>query len=172
MKRRSLCWKGCCWVLDLCSDGLVQKKSNSMTLSHTRVLHKSPAGGRLNIEIPSYQYRDSHVKDKTVSLTVLSLTWESPYLGKMVFILRIHSSVVWGTVLQAVSVCTGVGGSPSRGWHTCDLRLECVISCVSYQQVNIYIFLWLCQIFYTICLWLLSNHIWMSYCKTAVTPVH
>ena len=31
---------------------------------------------------------DSHVKDKTVSPTVLSLTWESPYLGKTVFILR------------------------------------------------------------------------------------
>ena len=45
-------------------------------------------GGRLNIKMPSYQYRDSHVKDKTVSLTVLSLTWESPYLGKTVFILR------------------------------------------------------------------------------------
>ena len=36
----------------------------------------------------SYQYRDSHVKDKTVSPTVLSLTWESPYLGNTVFILR------------------------------------------------------------------------------------
>ena len=36
----------------------------------------------------SYQYRDSHVKDKTVSPTILSLTWESPYLGKTVFILR------------------------------------------------------------------------------------
>ena len=36
----------------------------------------------------SYQYGDSHVKDKTVSPTTLSLTWESPYLGKMVFILR------------------------------------------------------------------------------------
>ena len=47
-----------------------------------------PAGGRLNIKMPSYQYRDSHVKDKTVSPTVLSLTWESPYLGKTVFILR------------------------------------------------------------------------------------
>ena len=46
------------------------------------------SGGRLNIKMPSYQYRDSHVKDKTVSPTVLSLTWESPYLGKMVFILR------------------------------------------------------------------------------------
>ena len=45
-------------------------------------------GGRLNIKMPSYQYRDSHVKDKTVSPTVLSLTWESPYLGKTVFILR------------------------------------------------------------------------------------
>ena len=37
-------------------------------------------GGRLNIKVPSYQYRDSHVKE--------SLTWESPYLGKTVFILR------------------------------------------------------------------------------------
>ena len=46
------------------------------------------SGGRLNIKIPSYQYRDSHVKDKTVSPTVLSLTWESTYLGKTVFILR------------------------------------------------------------------------------------
>ena len=36
----------------------------------------------------SYQYRHSHVKDKTVSPTVLSLTWESSYLGKTVFILR------------------------------------------------------------------------------------
>ena len=45
-------------------------------------------GGRLIIKKSSYQYRDSHVKDKTVSPTVLSLTWESPYLGKMVFILR------------------------------------------------------------------------------------
>ena len=45
-------------------------------------------GGRLNIKMPSYQYRDSHVKDKTVSPTVLSLTWESPYLGKTVFIFR------------------------------------------------------------------------------------
>ena len=45
-------------------------------------------GGRLNIKMPSYQYRDSHVKDKTVSPTVLSLTWEFPYLVKTVFILR------------------------------------------------------------------------------------
>ena len=45
-------------------------------------------GGRLNIKMLSYQYRDPHVKDKTVSPTVLSLTWESPYLGKTVFILR------------------------------------------------------------------------------------
>ena len=45
-------------------------------------------GGHLNIKMPSYQYSDSYVKDKTVSPTVLSLTWESPYLGKTVFILR------------------------------------------------------------------------------------
>ena len=38
--------------------------------------------------MPSYQYRDSHVKDKTVSPNVLSLTRESPYLGKTVSILE------------------------------------------------------------------------------------
>ena len=52
------------------------------------MLAKWDPGGRLNIKIPSYQHRDPHVKDKTVSPTVLSLTWESPYLGKTVFILR------------------------------------------------------------------------------------
>ena len=46
------------------------------------------SGDHLNIKMSSYQYRDSHVKDKMVSPTVLPLTWESPYLGKMVFILR------------------------------------------------------------------------------------
>ena len=45
-------------------------------------------GDCLNIKMWSYQYRDSHFKDKRVSLTVLYLTWESPYLGKTVFILR------------------------------------------------------------------------------------
>ena len=49
--------------------------------------------GRLNIKMPSYQYRDSHAKDKTISPTVLSLTWESPYLGKTVFILRWGSGI-------------------------------------------------------------------------------
>ena len=45
------------------------------------------SGGCFNIKMSSFQYRDPHVKDKTVT-TVLSLTWESPYLGKTVFILR------------------------------------------------------------------------------------
>ena len=47
----------------------------------------TPSEGRLNIMMPSYQYRDSHVADKTVSPTVLTLTGESPYLGKTVFLL-------------------------------------------------------------------------------------
>ena len=50
-------------------------------------LGEKPAG-HLNIKTSSYQYRDYHVKDKTVLPTVLSLTWESPCLGKTVFILR------------------------------------------------------------------------------------
>ena len=65
------------WSALLPREPNIKWKSNKMT-----------SGGRLNIKSSSYQYRDSHVKDKTVSPTVLSLTWESPYLGKMVFILR------------------------------------------------------------------------------------
>ena len=49
------------------------------------ILKKGP-GGLLNIKMSSYQYRDPHVKDQMV-LFVLSLTWESPYLGKTVFML-------------------------------------------------------------------------------------
>ena len=54
--------------------------------------------GHLNIKMLSYQYRDSHVKDKTVSPTVLSLTWESPYLGKRFFILS-RGSLYWDRAL-------------------------------------------------------------------------
>ena len=53
-------------------------------------------GGRLNIKMSSYQYRDPHVKDKAVSPTVLSLTRESPYLGKTV--------LYWDGALVAVSM--------------------------------------------------------------------
>ena len=38
-----------------------------------------PSGGRLNIKMSSYQCRNSNVKDKTITPTILSLTWESPY---------------------------------------------------------------------------------------------
>ena len=38
------------------------------------------AKGRLNIKMPSYEYRDSHVKDRTVSSTVLSLTFQFRWL--------------------------------------------------------------------------------------------
>ena len=47
-----------------------------------------PPGSRLNIKMSSYQYRDSHAKDKTVSPTVLYLTWKSLYLRETVFTLR------------------------------------------------------------------------------------
>ena len=67
----------------------IQCKSKLITWQGYQCLTCScTAGGRLNLKMSSYQYRDSHVKGKTVSPTVLSLTWESPYLGKTVFILR------------------------------------------------------------------------------------
>ena len=64
-------------------------------------MRRKPAGGYLNIKMPSYQYRDFHVKDKTVSPTILSLPWESSYLGKMVF-----KSGRGPAVLAGVSVTT------------------------------------------------------------------
>ena len=55
-------------------------------------------GGRLNIKMSSYQNRDPYDKDKTVSRP--SLTWESPYMGKTVFILRRGPGSLAKQVLQ------------------------------------------------------------------------
>ena len=40
---------------------------------------QQPSGPRLNIKTVFPRYEDSHVKDKTVGETVLSITWESLY---------------------------------------------------------------------------------------------
>ena len=62
--------------------------SHDISTSDKLVVNGGYSGDRFNIKIPSSRYRDAHVIDKTVSPTVLSLTWESIYLGKMLFILR------------------------------------------------------------------------------------
>ena len=65
------------------------KQSHLMTsLGCNYLLLPLKSGGCLNIKMPSYQYRDPHVKDKTVLRPSYLLTWESPYRGKTVFILR------------------------------------------------------------------------------------
>ena len=74
---------------------LTLRHGNGPYLSFNWVNVSQHPGGRLNIKMSSYQYRDSHVNDKTVSPTVLSLTWESPYLGKTVFILRRGPDSTW-----------------------------------------------------------------------------
>ena len=53
---------------------------------HKRHMFVKKLTGCFNIKMSSYQYRDPHVKDGLT--TVLSSTWESLYLGKMVLILR------------------------------------------------------------------------------------
>ena len=75
------------------------------------------AGGHLSIKMSSYRYRDPYVKDKTV--TVLSLTRESPYLGKMVFILRWEAQVlnIWCQAITQTS--DGIDGEDQ--WHSCCL---------------------------------------------------
>ena len=59
-------------------------------------------GGRLNNKDGLTRYGDSHVKDKTA---VLSLTWKSPYVDNMVFILR------RGPVYCVELSCLPVGGN-------------------------------------------------------------
>ena len=77
--------------------------------------------------MPYYEYMDSHVKDKTVSPTVLSLTWES--LGKTVFILRRGPEVYGKTrrdrktrrlskhnkLQQSANHVNGLGGCSAHG---------------------------------------------------------
>ena len=48
---------------------------------------KGQAGARLNIKLPSYQYRDSHGKEKR-SHDRLIFDMGTPFTGKTVFILR------------------------------------------------------------------------------------
>ena len=45
----------------------------------SEILRHGRQGPRLNIKTVFPMYGDSHVKDKTVGETVLSLTWESLY---------------------------------------------------------------------------------------------
>ena len=45
-------------------------------------------GGRLNIKMPSYQYMDSHVKEKPGLTDRLIFNMGIPYLEKTAFILR------------------------------------------------------------------------------------
>ena len=101
---------------------------------HTRVfiLTQGP-GDHLNVKMPSYQYRDSHVKDKTVSPTVLSLTWESLYLGKTAFILRqapgsLHrqdhySDVIMSLMASPITSLTIVYSTRRRSQKTSKLRV-------------------------------------------------
>ena len=58
-----------------------KQKTTWAVISKSRA---SLAGDRLNITIPSYQYRDPYVKDKTVSPTILSLTRESPHMELLI----------------------------------------------------------------------------------------
>ena len=50
-------------------------------------------GGRINIRLSYYQYRNSHYKDKTVSLPSYHYNG-NPMLGKKVFILKLISCVL------------------------------------------------------------------------------
>ena len=76
------------WSFDLGQDinCIIRSRENIAALYVTKLLLAGDNKGRtwapLNIKMSSKQYRDPMFP------TVLSLTWESPYLGKTVFILR------------------------------------------------------------------------------------
>ena len=83
-------------------------------------------GPHLNIKTVFSRYGDSHVKDKTVGETVLSLTWESLYWLDDIFILRRPPGGNYGfhgctsiTYLTAVRLMrlTDANGSPII--HSC-----------------------------------------------------
>ena len=83
---------------------LIKLKSIVYENSYNNISYISHTGGRLNIKKSSYQYRDSHVEDKTVSPTVLSLTLESPYPGKTVFIFLDGAVSIRKTVLPGMAI--------------------------------------------------------------------
>ena len=87
-------WQQCCPGTCQISERSDHSKSIFFAASRLREVWRSEPRHDININIPSYRYRDPRVKDKTVSPTVLSLTWESPYLRKTVFILRRGSDVL------------------------------------------------------------------------------
>ena len=91
----------------------------------------SESGACLNIEIPSYQYRNPHIKDKTV----LSLTSESPYLGKTVFILR------WGLDLYSAFVNAVVHAVSHY------IELYCSKTRLDYSLTFMIIFMYMCIYF-------------------------
>ena len=64
----------CCCIL-LLSDGLVLKRDDQAQLTYIQM----ELGPGLNIKTVFLMYGDSHVKDKIIGETVLSLTWESLY---------------------------------------------------------------------------------------------
>ena len=93
------------------------------------------SGGRLNIKMLSYQYRDSHVKDKTVSPTVLSLTWESPYLGKTCLYIETGPwplSYLWHAFTKKnkfIHVLSLSAGSSSDPYSACHCSDACTCIC-------------------------------------------
>ena len=91
----------------------------------------SESGACLNIKIPSYQYRNPHIKDKTV----LSLTSESPYLGKTVFILR------WGLDLYSAFVNAVVHAVSHY------IELYCSKTRLDYSLTFMIIFMYMCIYF-------------------------
>ena len=63
----------------------VKRDFHRIWIAMEKLLVKRGPGGRLNKKDGLTRYGDSHVKDKTA---VRTLTWKSPYVDKMVFILR------------------------------------------------------------------------------------
>ena len=61
------------------SMGRYQTTAGGSSLSAGQQTFIQPPGPHLNIETVFPRYGVSHVKDKTVAETVLSLTWESLY---------------------------------------------------------------------------------------------
>ena len=88
----------------------------------------------------SYQHNDSHVEDKTGSPTVLSLTWEFPYLGKTVFILG-RGPESSQTIVTAEALIT------HQHMYMC-MCMYMYMYMYMYMHMHMYIYVYLCKSMY------------------------
>ena len=106
-----------CWIVNIWPDALIHYMISNpvgnvigqfnhqvfQIVSKMACNIEETSWGRLNVRMPSYQYNDHYVKDRTVLPTVLSLTRESP--GKYLANTWERQSLYWDGAQITSFVC-------------------------------------------------------------------